>query len=168
MIEIKEVTNEKALKTFVKFPIRLYKKNPYYVPFLFSEEYETLKKDTNPAFDYCESKYWIAYDNGKIVGRIAAIINYSYIEKWGVKSGRFGYVDFINNFKVAEELFKTAEKWLKSKGMDYIQGPLGFCDLDPAGMLVDGFNKFGTLTTIYNDNYYMDFIEKLGYEKEVD
>ncbi|NTW71514.1 MAG: hypothetical protein HGA49_04655 [Eubacteriaceae bacterium] len=168
MISLIEVTNKKTLKKFVEFPLALYKNHPYYVPKLFGEEMAVLDPRKNPASEHCDSKLWLAYKENKIVGRIAAIVNYHYLEKWQMKNGRFGYVDFIEDFEIAKALFDTAESWLKSKGMTGIHGPLGFCDLDPEGMLVDGFDKIGTFTTIYNYPYYPVFLEQLGYSKDVD
>jgi len=163
-----EVSTKKQLRDFVSFPKKLYAGSPYYVPRLAIDELATLNPDKNPASEHCRSKLWLAKDNGITVGRIAAIVNYKYIEKWGLNTGRFGYVDFIEDFKVAESLFQVAQNWLKSLGMDQIHGPLGFCDLDPEGMLVSGFDKTSTFTTIYNFPYYPVFMERLGFTKDVD
>ncbi|QSX08356.1 GNAT family N-acetyltransferase [Alkalibacter rhizosphaerae] len=168
MITIVEVSNRSLLKKFVRFPVYLYAKDPYYVPKLFIDEYHTLREDINPAFDHCDAKYWLAYKDDRIVGRIAAIINKSYIEKWKRPYGRFGYVDFIDDGSVAQALFQTAESWLLANGMSHIHGPLGFCDLDPEGMLVEGFGQISTFTTTYNHPYYPEFMKNLGYVKDVD
>lgn len=168
MINIIEVSTKKQLRAFVKFPERLYKDNPYYVPRLTIDELSTLNPQKNPASEHCESKLWLAVKNGDVVGRIAAIVNYRYIQKWGLKNGRFGYLDFIEDFNVAKALLESAQNWLKSLGMERIHGPLGFCDLDPEGMLIDGFNIPATFTTTYNYKYYPSFMERLGYKKDAD
>ncbi|GKX28570.1 hypothetical protein SH1V18_10500 [Vallitalea longa] len=168
MLEIVEVNSKKALKAFVKFPSKLYKDCNNYIPSLFIDELNTLRKDKNPAMDFCEAKYWLAYEDGEIVGRIAGIINYTAIDLWKEKSGRFGYIDFVENIEVAKSLLETVEKWLISKGMTKIQGPLGFSDFDLEGMLIKGFEYLGTMTTIYNHQYYVDYLNQLGYNKDVD
>lgn len=168
VLEIVEVNSKKALKAFVKFPSKLYKDCNNYIPSLFIDELNTLRKDKNPAMDFCEAKYWLAYEDGEIVGRIAGIINYTAIDLWKEKSGRFGYIDFVENIEVAKSLLETVEKWLISKGMTKIQGPLGFSDFDLEGMLIKGFEYLGTMTTIYNHQYYVDYLNQLGYNKDVD
>ncbi|MBF7096896.1 hypothetical protein [Alkalibacter mobilis] len=168
MLKILEVKNRRCLDTFVNLPLILYKDDPYFVPKLLYDEKQTLDPSKNPASEHCEFKLWLVYKNGVPAGRIGAIINHNYIKKWGNRYGRFGYVDFIEDFTVAELLFKTAEEWLIKKGMIGIHGPLGFCDLDPEGMLVEGFNTISTFTTIYNYSYYPEFMNQLGYSKDVD
>lgn len=168
MITLIEVTTPTQLKAFVSFPSRLYEDHPYFVPKLQLDEYQTLSKKTNPAFKHCEARYWMAYLDDQPVGRIAAIINHHYIDKWKQPWGRFGYVDFIEDPKVARILFEKAESWLKEKGMTHIHGPLGFCDLDPEGMLVEGFQEISTFTTIYNAPYYPNYLEEMEYVKDVD
>jgi hypothetical protein len=167
-IEIKEVLNRNELKKFIKFQNKLYENNKYYVPALVFDELNTLQKEKNPAFDYCTAKYWLAYKDGNIVGRIAGIINNSYIEKWGNKYVRFGWVDFIEDEEVSKALFATLENWAKENGMTGIHGPLGFTDLDKEGMLVEGFDEMGNMTTYYNSPYYPQHLEKMGYKKDVD
>lgn len=168
MVSIVEVDSKKALKAFVKFPLTLYKDCKEYVPALLIDELHTLRKDKNPAMEFCEAKYWLAYEDGKIVGRIAGIINHAANDLWHEQSGRFGYIDFIDDFEVVKLLIDTVEAWLISKGMKKIQGPLGFSDFDLEGMLVKGFEHLGTMTTIYNYPYYMEHIQQLGYMKDVD
>lgn len=167
---IKEINeNDKALKkAFVKFPITLYKDTPYYVPPLVLDELETLNTKKNPAFDFCEMQLFLAFRDNKIVGRIAAIINNKANEIWNNKQGRFGFVDFINDNEVVNELFSAAEKWVRSKGMTTIVGPMGFTDLDHEGLLIHGYDKISTSATTYSYPYYRDQIERLGFEKEVD
>jgi hypothetical protein len=167
-VTIKEVSTLKELKTFIRFPNKLYRKNVYWVPPLFFDEYHTLRKDKNPAFEHCEARYWLAYSQGRIVGRIAGIINQLYIEKWKQRYMRFGWIDFIDEEDVSEALLKTVESWALEKGMTALHGPLGFTDLDPEGMLVQGFEELGTLATIYNYPYYANHMERMGYQKDVD
>ncbi len=167
-IEIKEVTTKRQLKKFVSFPYKLYSTDPFYVPPLRFDELGTLRSDKNPAFDYCEVHYWLAYKNGKIAGRIAAILNHSFIEKWGKKYLRFGWFDFIQDKEVASSLLAKVENWAKELGMVAVHGPLGFTDLDHEGTLVEGFNELGTLATIYNYPYYPELIEECGFKKDTD
>ncbi|MCK4654373.1 MAG: hypothetical protein KAU01_08005 [Candidatus Cloacimonetes bacterium] len=167
-IVIKEVVSKRDLKKFITFPDKLYAGNKYWIPPLHSEEMNTLHKDKNPAFDFCDVKYWLAYKDGKIAGRIAGIIITRYIEKWKNKYTRFGWVDFIDDDNVSKSLFNTLETWAKEKGMDAVHGPLGFTDLDPEGMLIEGFDELGTIVTIYNYPYYSEHLERLGYKKDVD
>lgn len=167
-IIIKKVETLKDLKKFVKFPFELYKNHPYWIPPLIIDELNTLRKDKNPAFEYCEAKYFLAYKDGKIVGRIAGIINHKYIEKWKNKYARFGWIDFINDIEVLKVLIGAVERWAKDKGMKGMHGPLGFTDLDYEGMLVEGYNELGTIATIYNYDYYPKLIENLGFVKDVD
>jgi len=167
-ITIREVTSKEQLKAFVNFPYTLYKDHPYYVPPLRFDEMATLKKDKNPAFDYCEARYWLAYKGKKVVGRVAAILNKAYIEKWKNQYMRFGWIDFEEDENIAKALIAEVEKWAKEKGMKAVHGPMGFTDLDHEGMLVEGFDQVGTLAAIYNHPYYPQFIEKLGYSKDAD
>jgi hypothetical protein len=168
MVEIREVTTRKELKKFILFPFQLYKKNRYWVPPLIHDELNTLRRDRNPAFEHCESRYWLAYQNKQIAGRIAAIINKRYIEQWGKKYVKFGWVDFKNSIEVSQSLFNVVETWAKSRGLVGAHGPLGFTDNDPEGMLIEGFDELGTMPDIYNYPYYKEHIEKCGYVKDVD
>lgn len=167
MVEIKLVSTKKELKEFIRFPHDLFRGNEYWVPPLDSDEMETLSKDKNPAFEHCEAEYWLAYKDGKIAGRIAGIINHTANRKWG-KFVRFGWIDFIDDIEVVEALFRTVEEWGRSKGMEKIQGPLGFIDMDNEGMLVEGFDKMPTIANIYNYPYYPQMMLKLGYEGKED
>ena len=148
-MEIKPVTGIRDLKQFVSFPYSLYAGNPFWVPPLRFAELQTFRWDKNPAFEFCEVKYWLAFKNGKVAGRIAGIINNRYIETWG-KRGHCGSVilSFIDDDRVSEALLGTIEIWAKEKGMQSVHGPLGFTDLDPEGMLVEGFEELGTMGTI--------------------
>jgi len=168
MVQLKEVETNSDLKKFVKFPLKMYKNNPYYIPSLISGEINTLRKDKNAAFEYCEAKYWLAYKDGKIAGRIAGIINHEYIKKWKNKFARFGWIDFIDDPEVSAALLGAVEEWAKENGMEGILGPLGFTDFDEEGMLIEGFEELGTLALIYNFPYYPKHLETLGYEKDAD
>ena len=169
MVEIRQLNPTRSnLKKFVEFQIDLYKGNPYFVPPLVSDVIATLDSKVNPAFDHCESAYFMAYRDGKAVGRIAAMINKQVSEKEYSRQARFGFVDFIDDAEVSKALFDAADKWAKEKGMDHIVGPLGFTDHDNEGMLINGIEELGTLATIYNYPYYPAHVERLGYEKEVD
>ncbi len=167
-IVVKEVIDSKGLNAFINFPYQLYKNHPYFIPPLKFDEKLTLSKTKNPAFDYCEAKYWLAYKGDKVVGRIAAILNKSYIEKWGNKFLRFGWIDFEEDINITKALIGKVESWAKELGMIAVHGPMGFTDLDHEGMLIEGFDQLGTLATIYNYPYYPKFLEELGYKKDVD
>ncbi|MCL1933584.1 MAG: hypothetical protein FWF53_07230 [Candidatus Azobacteroides sp.] len=167
-IKIAEVTDKSSLKKFVAFNIQLYAGNPYHVPGLIEDELMTLRKDKNPAFDFCESVYFLAYKEDKIVGRIAGIINRKANERWNQQYARFGFVDFIDDEEVSAALFEAVEQWARGKGMNGIQGPLGFTDLDHEGLLIWGFDQLGTMATSYSFPYYKEHLEKLGYVKDQD
>ena len=165
LIEIKKVESKKDLKTFIDFHYDLYEGNEYDVPNLFSDEMNTLSKDKNAAFEFCEAEYYLAYKDGKLAGRVAAIINHKANNKWGKKSVRFGWIDFIDDREVSKALLDAVEKYGREKGMKDVVGPLGFTDMDPEGMLVWGFDQLGTMPTIYNYAYYPEHIEALeGFE----
>lgn len=169
-IEIREIKPVKReLLKFVHFPIdTLYKDNPYYVPSLVLDEVDTLTPSKNPAFDFCRSVYYMAFDDGKPVGRIAGIINDTVNGKTGSRDVRFGFVDFIDDKEVSRKLFEAVEQWGRKQGMIRMVGPLGFTDMDPEGLLIEGFDQVSTMATIYNHPYYAGHIESLGFEKEVD
>ena len=167
-IVVKEVKTKSDLKIFVRLPFEIYEGNKYWVPPLITDDLKTLSKKTNPAFDFCEAKYWLAYKDGKIAGRIAGIINNKFNEKWNQKSARFGWFDIIDNEEVAKALFSAVESWAKEKGMTNIHGPLGFTDMDGEGLLVEGFDELSTFGSIYNHPYYQKLVEKLNYHKDVD
>lgn len=167
-VEIRHVETRRDLKAFIQFQLDLYRGNPYAIPPLFFDELNTLRKDRNPAFEFCEAEYWLAYKEGRVVGRIAGIYNRPYIEKWGMKNARFGWVDFVDDPEVSEALFRTVEDWARAKGMEGIIGPMGFTDADKEGMLIEGFEELGTMIMIYNYPYYQKHLERLGYAKDVD
>jgi len=156
------------LHQYVQFGIDLYKGNDCYVPPLIMDEDGTLSADVNPAFDFCDAQSFMAFRNGEPVGTITAIINKAYNEKTGEKLMRFGFVNFIDDREVVDELFAAAEEWGRSRGMTEIVGPMGFSDMDHEGMLIEGFDELGTMATIYNYPYYPAHMERMGYEKDVD
>lgn len=168
-IEIKRVTDKRGLEKFIQFRYDLYKGNKYDAPNLYSDEVQTLSRDKNPAFEFCEAEYFIAWRDGKVVGRVAGIINKRYNEQWERKAVRFGWIDFIDDTEVSTSLLKAVEDWGREKGMTEIIGPLGFTDMDPEGMLTMGFEELGTMATLYNYEYYPRHIEQMeGYEKDND
>jgi len=167
-IVIQKVTSNRDLNRFIRFPFRLYSGCPQWVPPILMDEKRTLRKDKNPAFDHCKSCYWLAYKNKKVAGRIAGIINEKYIEKWGNRYARFGWVDFIDDLEVSRALFNAVESWARQNGMTGIHGPLGFTDLDKEGLLIEGFEEPGTMLMLYNHAYYKEHIEKHGYTKDAE
>ena len=160
-IEIRQVTNRKELKQFVQFYYDLYRGNDYVVPYLFSEEMNTLRSDKNPSFECCEAKYFMAFRDGKMVGRVAAIINRRANERWNCHQVRFGWFDFIDDISVSTALLQAVEDWGRSKGMTEIAGPLGFIDTDREGMLVEGFDQLSTMYINYNYAYYPQHMEQM-------
>lgn len=168
-ITLKEVATKNELKAFVHFPNELYKDNPYYVTQIESMDRDTLNPAKNHAFEVCEGKYWLAYDEkDEIVGRVAGIINHRYNEKVGEKICRFGWIDFIDNQDVVKTLISAVEQYAKEKGMTVVSGPTGFLEFDPAGILVEGFDQLPTAYGKYNAPYYEQRLLELGYAKEVD
>lgn len=167
-VEIREVHTKKDLKKFIWFGINLYKNDKYAAPALYFDEKLTFTKGKNPALDFCETIFLLAYKNDKVVGRVLGIINPVANKTWEQNYARFGWIDFIDDAEVTKALFEAVEKWAKEKGMEGIHGPLGFTDLDPEGVLVEGFDKRGTLVGIYNYPYYPIHIENNGYTKATD
>ncbi|MDE6011042.1 MAG: N-acetyltransferase [Muribaculaceae bacterium] len=169
MVEIRHLSpTRKELRDFTNFHIDLYKDNPYFVPPLVIDDIDTLSSSKNPAFEFCEADYFMAYRDGKPVGRIAAIINRQVNESSGQKAARFGFVDFIDDEEVSDALLKTVEDWARKKGMEKVIGPLSFTDLDKEGCLIEGYDELSTMATIYNYPYYPRHFEKHGYQKESD
>ena len=167
-VTITPVKTRQELKKFIRFNYELYKENPYSVPDLYEDMLGTLDPKRNPAFEFCEAECFLAMRDGKIVGRVAAIINKRANEKWNINAVRFGWIDFIDDQEVSKALLDTVEQWGRERGMSEIQGPLGFTDLDPEGMLIEGFDRISTMATIYNYPYYPRHMEALGYEKDTD
>lgn len=164
----KEVLNKKDLKKWVDFPNKMYKKVDAYVPFMFGDEMDTFNKEKNPAYEFCETKLFLAYKDNKIVGRIGALINHAANKKWNTNSIRFTRFDFIDDFEVSKALFDEVVKWGKEKGYTSVLGPIGFTDMDHEGQLVEGFDELNMSITFYNHPYYIKHMEKLGLVKEVD
>ncbi len=167
-MQVERIESLRDLKRFVSFQYSLYDGNRYWVPPPRGDELKSLRKDKNPAFDFCDAAYWLAYDNGKIVGRIAGIINKKCNERWNEKAARFGWFDFVDDREVSSTLLGEAEKWAARNGMESIHGPLGFTDMDGEGALVEGFEEVSTLGALYNYPYYPQHIENAGYVKDAD
>ena len=169
-VTVREVVTKKDLWRWVRFPNRLYKRNPFFVPFLESDEFNTFSgsEEKNPAYAFCETKLFLAYKNGKIVGRIAGLINHAYNKKWNKNAIRFTRFDFIDDYEVSAALFESVTTWGKEKGHTEIMGPIGFTDLDHEGMLVEGFDELNMSITFYNYPYYQVHMERLGLVKDTD
>ncbi|MBN2105116.1 GNAT family N-acetyltransferase [bacterium] len=167
-IQVHEVHTLRQLKQFIDFPYQLYHKHPCWVPPIRMDEINTLRKDKNPAFEHCQARYWLAKRENKIVGRVAGIINQKYLDTWGKKYLRFGWIDFEDDLAISQSLMAVVEQWATELGMEAVHGPLGFTDLDYEGMLVEGFLELGTLAAIYNHPYYPNHLESLGYKKDID
>lgn len=165
-VVIKTVSSKKDMKVFVRFANKLYKGNRYYVPSMPFDDLNTLDKDKNGAFDFCEAEYYLAYKNGQVAGRVAAIVNHKANQTWKVDQVRFGWIDFIDDIEVSSALLDAVVKFGKDRGMTQIVGPLGFTDFDPEGMLVEGFDRLSTMALIYNYPYYPEHMKRLGYYKE--
>lgn len=168
MIEIREVKTRKQIREFVDFPQKLYKDNPYFVPFIRMDEINLFNPKKNASYDDCDAKYFLAYENKKVVGRIAGIVQRLFNEKTGEKRLRFSRFDAIDNEGVAKALFNAVENYAKEMGMDTVHGPLGFNDLDREGLLIEGFDQLSTFEEQYNYDYYQRLIEYAGYDKEID
>ena len=162
-IIIKEVKSRSDIRAFIKFPNRLFKDVPTYIPPLMSDELSLLT-EKNPSLDHCDLKIWLAYRGKEIVGRVAGIINYSVNERWNKKAVRFGWFDFIEDYDVFTKLLDTVVAWGKEKGMTEIEGPFGFTDMDKECWVIEGFDQRQNISTLYNPKYYIDFIERAGYE----
>ena len=167
-VEIKKVTTKKELKQFIRFNYEFYKNNPYAVPDLYEDMLQTFSPKKNAALDFCEADYFLALREGRIVGRVAAIINRRANATWKKRQVRFGWIDFIDDIEVSRALIDTVKQWGRERGMDTIEGPLGFTDLDAEGMLIEGFDQLSTMATTYNYPYYPRHMEQLGLTKAVD
>lgn len=167
-VEIRRVESKRDLKKFIRFNYELYKNNAYSVPDLYEDMVSTFSKKKNPAFEFCDAEYFLAYKEGKLVGRVAAIINNRANETWHTSNVRFGWIDFVDDREVSEALLNAVGEWGKAKGMTDMVGPLGFTDIDAEGMLIEGFDQLSTMATIYNYPYYPEHMEALGYGKQTD
>lgn len=163
---VSQVSTAKEMRSFVRFNYELYKDCAYAVPDMLEDTLETLDARCNPAFRFCDAAFFLARRDGRIVGRVAAIINTRANEHWGRQEVRFGWIDFIDDLEVSRALLDTVERWGRERGMKQMVGPLGFTDLDPEGMLTDGFDQLSTLNTIYNYPYYAQHMAQLGLQKE--
>lgn len=167
-IEIKKVTRRRELKAFINFPGILYRNCRCYVPKFYFDQVNTLSPNRNPASEFCEFALFLAYKDGALVGRVAAIVNRKANEQWNHQEVRFGWLDFVDDREVSQALIGQVEEFGRQRGMDKIVGPLGFTDFDPEGMLVDGFDSPCTMAMIYNYPYYPEHMEALGFKKDVD
>lgn len=163
---IKTVTTSRELNVFVRFGNKLYKGNKYYVPSMPFDDLNTFNSKKNGAYEFCDVELYLAYKEGKVVGRVAAIINYKANKAWKVDQVRFGWIDFIDDMEVSKALLDAVAAFGKAHGMSQIVGPLGFTDFDPEGMLVEGFDRLSTMALIYNHPYYPEHMKKHGYVKE--
>ncbi len=168
MIEIKEVRTKKEQKLFATFSTTMYRNVPQAIPDLISDEISNFNPKKNPAYEYCRTKQFLAYKDGRCVGRIAGIINEAANEKWKTGRIRFSRVDFVDDQEVSVALFNAVEEWGRSEGLTEIHGPIGFCDMDQEGMLIEGFEEEGMFITIYNHPYYMKHLEAMGYTRDID
>ncbi len=168
MLEIKEVRTRKEQKIFAAFGIRMYSKIPQAIPDLISDELNNFTPTKNPAYAYCKVKQFLAYQDGKCVGRIAGIISQAANDKWNTRRIRFSRVDFIDDPSVSKALFKAVQDWGRAEGLTQIHGPIGFSDMDQEGMLIDGFEEAGMFITIYNHPYYKKHLEELGFARDID
>lgn len=165
-VEIRKVSSRKELKAFVRFANNLYKGNKYYVPSMPFDDMNTFNKDKNGAFEFCDAELYLAYKDGKLAGRVAAIVNYKANESWKADQVRFGWIDFIDDVEVSAALLEAVCAFGRARGMKQIVGPLGFTDFDPEGMLVEGFDRLSTMALIYNHPYYPEHMVRHGYVKE--
>ncbi len=168
MVEIREVKSRKDQRIFAAFHEKMYRNVPQAIPDLISDEMNNFNPKKNPAYEYCSARQFLAYKDGKCVGRIAGIISHAANQKWNTRRIRFSRVDFIDDKEVSAALFKAVEDWGRAEGLTEIHGPIGFCDLDQEGMLIDGFDQEGMSITIYNYPYYVEHMVELGYMKDVD
>jgi hypothetical protein len=167
-VQIVEVNTYKQILEFVDFQFKLYKKNKFWVPPMKFDEINALIPEKNPAFKFCKAKFFLAYKNGKIAGRVGAIINEKYNEKTGEKYVRFSRIEFIDDIEVAKALLETVENFGRERGMEKIHGPLGFTNIDTQGMLIDGFDHIQSIASVYHHEYLYKHIESLQYQKEND
>ncbi|TMM31983.1 GTP cyclohydrolase [Polaribacter aestuariivivens] len=166
MITLKKITSKKEMKQFVTFPFSLYKDNKYWVPPIIKDEVDNFDPKKNPVFENADAQFFVALKNGEIVGRIVAIINWFEVEKQQIKKMRFGWFDVINDIEVTKVLLEKVKEIGLENNLEYIEGPIGFNNLDKTGVLIDGFDHLGTMITWYNHPYYKEHLEQLGFVKE--
>ncbi|SCY80742.1 GNAT family N-acetyltransferase [Flavobacterium caeni] len=166
MITIKQALSKSDMKAFVKFPFELYKDNPNWIPPLIADELETFDATKNPAFENAEASFYLAYRDGKIVGRTAVIINWAEVNQLGKRKVRFGWFDVIDDIKVTEALLEKAFELARKHNLDNVEGPMGFSNLDKTGALTMGYDEIGTMITWYNYAYYITHFEQLGFVME--
>ncbi|MEX0312568.1 MAG: GTP cyclohydrolase [Allomuricauda sp.] len=166
MVTLKQVASKNDLKKFVKFPFKLYKDSPYWVPPIIKDELESFNPDKNPVFKNAEATFFLAYKNGELVGRVAAIINWLEVNEQQIKKMRFGWFDFVDDFEVSKALLDKVAEIGSSNNLGYMEGPVGFSNLDKVGVLTEGFDHIGNMITWYNHPYYQSHYEKLGFKKE--
>lgn len=167
-VEIREIRTKKELKRFIEFANDLYKECPYYCPPLFFDEMNCFNVEKNPALEVSDYQLWMAYREGKPVGRIAGIVNHRANEKWNVRHVRFGWFDFIDDLEVSKALLDTVAQWGKERGMDALNGPVGFTDFDHEGLLLEGYDYLAPMASLYNYPYYVKHVEAYGLTKEAD
>jgi len=167
-LEIRKIQTKRELKQFIQFANDLYADCPYYCPPLFFDEMNCFNVEKNPALEVCEFQLWMAYRDGKPVGRIAGIINRRANEKWNVKKVRFGWFDFIDDMEISRALLDTVVAWGKERGMDELNGPVGFTDFDHEGLLLEGYDYLAVMASLYNYPYYVQHVDAYGLTKEVD
>ena len=169
-VTVKEVLTKRELWKWVRFPNQLYRDNECFVPFLENDEFDSFSGsiEKNPAYAFCETRLFLAYKNGKTVGRIAGLINHAYNKKWKKNAIRFTRFDFIDDYEVSSKLFQAVVRYGKERGYTEIMGPIGFTDIDHEGMLVEGFDEFNMSITFYNHPYYLTHMERLGLKKDID
>ena len=168
MVTVKEVITKREMRQFIDFPNKLYRDNKNFVPGFYADDLDDWNEKKNPAFEYCEAKCFLAFRDGEIVGRIGATLSHKSNSKWKTQRMRFSQVDFIDDIEVSKALFSAVEEWAREKGCNEVHGPLGFTDMDREGMLVEGFDRRNMFITYYNEPYYNEHMEKLGYNKDVD
>lgn len=166
MIIIKEARTRGEMKAFVKYPFSLYRNHPYWVPPVVREEMDSFNPKVNPVFEQAEARFFLAYSGRKIVGRIAAIINWTEVRELGYSKIRFGWLDFEDDPEISSRLLDTVAEIGVSKGLDYMEGPMGFSNLDKVGVLTEGFDHIGSMVTWYNYPYYADHFRALGFKVE--
>lgn len=169
MIEIRQIKPTRAaLKKFVNFEIDLYRDNAWYVPPLVFDDINTLSPAKNPAYDFTDTAFFMAYRDGRPVGRVVGIVNKRLNAMHGTRNARFGWLAFEDDPEISSALMAAVEEWARTQGMNKIIGPLGFTDLDREGLLVEGFEELSTMATNYNAPYYQSHLEQIGYRKDSD